>query len=98
MTLATFNLFAAVVARDAAHLGRLDRLAIDASGAGGLLPASGLADASPEGINELLPGAVLVPGDEVIPDGALGGQIVGQVVPLATGACLVEQRVDDLTQ
>src|SRR2546421_547734 len=98
MTFATFDLFAAVVARDAAHLGRLDRLAVDATGAGGLVSASGLTNGGPEGINDLLPGAVLLPGDEVIPDGTLGGQVVRQVVPLAAGTGLVEQRVDHFAQ
>src|ERR1022692_2992412 len=98
MTLATFDLFAAVIAHDAAHLGRLNRLAIDATGAGSLFAPSSFTDASPESIDDLLPGAVLLPGDEVIVDGALGSQVVRQVVPLATRADLVEQRVDDLAQ
>src|SRR5258707_7025065 len=98
MTLTTFDLLAAVVARRAAHLGGLDGLAVDATRAGGVLTAGGLANPGPQGIDDLLPGAVLVPGDEVIPGRPLGNEVVGQVVPLAAGARLVEQGVDHLPQ
>src|SRR5579872_5581152 len=98
MALATLDLLAAVIADGAAHLGGLDGLAVDASGAGAILPAGGLASAGPQGIDDLLPSAIALPGGEVVPGGALGHEVVGQVVPLAAGACLVEQGVDDLAQ
>src|SRR5277367_4560181 len=92
MTLPTLDLLAAVVTHLAAHLGGFDGLAVDAAGAGSVLAASGLADADPQGIDDLLPGTVLFPG------GDLGDQIVWQVVPLTAGTGLVEQRVDHLPQ
>ncbi len=39
-----------------------------------------------------------MPAGEVIPGRPLGNEVVGQVVPLAAGARLVEQGVDHLTQ
>ena len=51
-----------------------------------------------QGIDEFLPGAIFTPGFEVIPDGALGEQIMGQIVPLDASTILVEQRVDHLPQ
>src|SRR5262249_32433163 len=53
---------------------------------------------APQGVEDLLPGAVLPPGDEVIPGGALGLQVVRQHVPLAAGARLVHQGVHHLAE
>src|SRR5262245_7749099 len=96
MTLAAADLLVAVVAYRAAHLGGLDALGVDANGAGGRLPARLGADLAAQGVEDLLPGAVLAPGDEVVPHRALGQQVVRQVVPLAARPRLVEQRVDHL--
>src|SRR5437667_4884237 len=98
MTLPSLDLLAAVVADRSAHLGALDRLGIDTGGTGGGLPAGLRADLRTERVHEVLPGAVLLPGHEVIPDGALGHQIVRQIVPLTAGAGLIHQGVDDLAQ
>src|SRR2546423_293362 len=98
MALAAVDLLVAVVAALAAHLGRLDALRVDAAGAGGPLPGGLATDLAAQGVEDLLPGAVLLPGDEVVPDGALGQQVVRQVVPLHAGPRLVEQGVDHLTQ
>src|SRR5437879_5768965 len=98
MTLATLDLLAAVVADGTADLGALDGLAVDAAGAGCFLTVGSRADLGAQGVEDLLPGAVLVPGGEVLVGGALGDEVVGQVVPLAAGAGLVEQGVDHLTQ
>src|SRR2546423_15023521 len=98
MALAAVDLLVAVVAALAAHLGRLDALRVDAAGAGGPLPGGLATDLAAQGVDDLLPGAVMLPGDEVVPDGALGQQVVRQVVPLHAGPRLVEQRVDHLTQ
>src|SRR5437764_4875071 len=96
MTLAAADLLVAVVAFGPADLAGLDTLGVDGSGAGRLFPALGLANLHPQGIDEPLPSAVLLPGDEVIPHRALFQQIVRQHVPLATRSRLVEQGVDHL--
>src|ERR1700682_5835786 len=98
MTLPSLDFLAPIVADRAAHLGALDRLRVDAGGAGGCLSACFLADMLPERVNDVLPGAVFLPGNEVIPDGTLGSQIVGQIVPLTASTGLIHQRVDHLTQ
>src|SRR5271170_710766 len=95
MTFPPLDLLAAVVARRAAHFAGLDRLRVDARRARSFLPTEGLTNPATQRVDELLPGAVGVPGGEVIPDRALGEQIVRQVVPLTTRAVLIEQRVDD---
>src|SRR5215471_291235 len=98
MALPSLDLLAAVVADRPAHLGALDRLAVNAGGTGGCFPACFLADLLAEPVHDFLPGAVFLPGNEVIPDGTLGCQIVRQIVPLAAGTGLIHQRVDHLTQ
>src|SRR3954469_23532342 len=98
MAFASLDLPAAVVADRTAHLGALDRLGVDAGSTGRFLPARLLANLGPQGVEELLPGAVVLPTDEVIPDGALGAKVVRQIVPLTAGAILIQQRVDHLTQ
>src|SRR5215831_14565551 len=98
MTLATSDLLVAVIAARASHFTGLDRLRVDDSGAGSFVSALGFADLAPQGIDQLLPGALLLPGDEVVPDGALGKQIMRQEIPLAARAGLVEQGVDYLAE
>src|SRR5438270_1193780 len=98
MTLAALDLLAPVVADGTADLGTLDGLAVDAGGAGCFLATLSRADLGTQGINDLLPGAVLMPGGEVVVGRTLGHEVMGQVVPLDAGAGLVEQRVDHLTQ
>src|SRR5262249_22271593 len=96
--LAAADLLAAVVAALAPHLGGLDTLAVDVGHPRRLVPAGLAADLAAEGIDDPLPGAVLLPGLQVVEGGALGGQVVRQHVPLAAGAGLVQQRVDDLAE
>src|SRR5436305_6203311 len=96
MPLAALDLLAGVEAALPAHLGGLHRLAVDVGDAGRLVPAVGGTDLGAQGVDELLPGAVLLPGIEVVASGALGEQVMGQVVPLGAGARLVEQGVEDL--
>src|SRR5271163_965472 len=98
MTLTSLDLLAPIVADRPAHLGALDRLGVEAGGAGGCLPACLRADVFPERVNDFLPGAVFLPSNEVIPAGALGDQIVRQIVPLTARAGLIHQRVDHLAQ
>src|SRR4051812_39997859 len=98
VTLATLDLLAAVVADIPAHFRRLDRLGVDAGGAGCFFSPCGRADLPTQGIEDLLPGAIFLPGNEVIPNGTLGEKVVRQIVPLAAGTSLILDRVDHLAQ
>jgi hypothetical protein len=90
------ELLTPVVAPLAADLGPLDRLAVDAAGTRRRLPAVGDAHPLAQGVHEPLPGAVVPPSREVVVDGALGRQVVGEHVPLAARAVEVEDRVEHL--
>src|SRR6202041_2089560 len=95
MTLAPCDLLVAVVAARTAYFRSLDGLCVDAAGAGrGVAPLL-LPHGLTQGIDEALPGAVVAPKGEVIVDGALGEQVMRQHVPLAAGAVLIEQSVQD---
>src|SRR5437763_17086586 len=96
MTLAPPELLAAVVAPLAADLRALDRLAVDAAGPRRRLPTGRRPDHATQGVGDPLPGAVVTPLPEVVVDGALRRQVVGQHVPLAARAGLVEDGVEDL--
>src|ERR1039457_3175141 len=96
MTLAAVYFLAAVVTVDATDRGRFDGLRIDARRAGRLLAAGGQAHLTPLGIHQALPRAVVTPALEIIVGGALGLQVMGQHIPLATGTVLVEQRIEHL--
>src|SRR5438046_2149084 len=96
MALVAVDLLVAVVAVFATHRGGLDALRVDAAGAGGFRAGGLGADLAAQGVEDLLPGAVLLPGDEVIPHGTFGQQVVRQVIPLHAGPRLVEQGVDHL--
>src|SRR5439155_14948169 len=62
----------------------------------GMVGPLGRSDPLAEEVVDLVEGAVLPPPVEVPPDGALGGQIAGQVTPLAAGAEDVEDGVEDV--
>ena len=97
MPLAALDFLAPVVtAFLAAHLGGLHRLAVDAHRTGRRLAAFLDTDLAPQHIDELGPSAVVAPLGEILVHGALGKQVVGEHVPLATAAVQVENRVDDL--
>src|SRR4051794_40207805 len=96
MTLAALDLLAPVVALLSPPLGGLDALRIDAGGAGGRFASLLLPHLGAQGIDDLLPSAVRVPGSEVIPDRALGQQVMRQVAPLHARPRLVQTRVDHL--
>src|SRR5260221_8416974 len=98
MPFAALDLLAAIVTDVTAQLGAFDRLAVNAGSAGCLLAAFLRANLTSQGIDEFLPGAVLLPGNKIIPGGAFGDQIVGQIVPLAAGSSLIKKRVDNLAQ
>ena len=96
MTLPPADQLAPVEAPRPADLGPLDRLAVDVADLRRRLPPLGLAGLRTQGIDDPLPGAVVAPLLEVVPDGALGQQVVRQQLPLAAGAGLVEQGVEHL--
>src|SRR5262249_50717409 len=96
MPLAAGDLLAAVVALGATGLGGLDRLAIDNGGTGCRLLAGGCSDLSPQGGVDVLPGAVVPPGVEVVADGLPGREVVGQHPPRTAAPVHVQGRVDDL--
>jgi hypothetical protein len=90
------SFFPPVVPVRAAVLGPLDRLAVeDRDRRPGPLPG-GPADLGPQAVVELAPGAVLLPGAEVMEDDPVGRQVVGQGAPDAPVAGLVQHAVDDL--
>src|SRR5947207_5760499 len=67
----------------AAHLRRLHRLAVHDGRRRLRLPAGGPADVRPEPVVNLVPGAVLLPGPEVVEDDPVRRQVVGQGPPHA---------------
>src|ERR1700755_496927 len=91
---ATF--FPPVVPVRAAQLRPLDRLAVhDRHRRLGRLPG-GLADLGAEGVVDLVPGAVLLPPEEVVEHDPVRRQVVGQRPPHAPVAGLVQDGVDHL--
>src|SRR6185312_4093600 len=96
VTFATLDLLAGVVAAWTAHFRGLDRLAIDVSDAGRRLPPLALADLRTQSVQESLPGPILLPSIEVVADGALGEQVVREIIPLAAGAGFVEEGIEYL--
>src|SRR5512135_406616 len=96
MTLPAADLLAPVVAPRAADFRALDRLAVDVADARRRVAALGHADILAQGVRDPLPGAVVTPLREVVPDGALGQQVVREQFPLATGAGLVQEGVEHL--
>ena len=94
MTLPPGDLLASIVVPIISDFSRLDGLAVDAAGAGVLVLSEGDPHRLAQGVEDLLPGAIVAPLGEVFVDGALGRQVVRQHVPLAAGAIDVEDRVD----
>jgi hypothetical protein len=91
------DFFAAIIATLATLCGRLHRLTIDTRSTWGWLPRGRLlcADLGTQGIQHLLPRAIVSPLRKVFIDGARGQQIVWQHVPWAPCAVEVQDRVDD---
>ena len=56
------------------------------------------ADSRSQHVDQLLPCAVVAPLGEVLVNRTLGGQVVGQHVPLAAAVVDVQNRVDHLAQ
>jgi site-specific DNA recombinase len=89
------DLLAPVVASLAADLASLDRLAVDAGGAWRRLTTGGDPHLLAEDVVDGLPGAVVAPLLEVVVDGALGGEVTGEELPLAAGFVEVDDGVED---
>src|SRR5262249_3544606 len=90
--------FSRVVAPLPAGSGRLDGLAIDATGAGLRRLASRLPHPSAQRVMDPLPESGATPLMEVIPDRAFGGKVVRQGGPGTTSSQDVFDRIDDLTE
>src|SRR5512144_1908570 len=96
MALAAPDPLAAVGADLRAASGGLDRLAVDASDAGRGRAAGGRAEADPQDVEDAAPGAVALPGVEVVVDGPPRGEVVGPRPPGAAFVGEVEDGVEDL--
>jgi hypothetical protein len=77
MALAAPDLLAAVGADLVAAAGGLDRLAVDTGDAGRERSAGSLAEADPQDVDDSVPGAVALPGIEVVIDGLPRGKSWG---------------------
>src|SRR5438067_1908634 len=82
------------VVRSRSTVSRRYRLAVDAGGAGRLVAARGAADPGPQGVVDFGQRAVDAPAAEVLPDGTLGREVLGQEPPLTAGPGDVEDGVE----
>ena len=96
MSLASVDLFAAVVAPDARHLGRLDALAIQASRGRVLMTTSATAHLGSDRVMDALPAAILPPQAKVMVDTFPVRVVCGQHPPLCARDHNVQHRVNDL--
>ena len=96
MALATPDLLAPVGADLLPTASGLDRLAVDATDAGRERSAGGLAEPDSKEVEDTVPGAIALPGVEVVIDGPPRGEIVGQRPPGAALVGDVEESVEDL--
>jgi hypothetical protein len=96
MPLAPVDFLAAILAAlRSSHLGGLDRLALNARGAGcGLTPCFHTSLLT-QCFDQFGPRPVVAPLGKVVIDGTLGEQIVGQHLPLTTTPIQGEKRVQD---
>src|SRR5262249_49463508 len=69
---------------------------VDASDAGRGLAAGGLAEADTEDLEDPVPGAIALPGIEVVVGGPPRGEVMGQGPPGAALVGDVEDAVEDL--
>src|SRR5262249_31450639 len=97
MALAAIDVLGVVPAAGLAARAAVHRLAVDAGGRPRPAGALGFTDPVAQPVVGGPQGAVVPPGVEVAPDGALGREVVGQVAPLAAGAQQVQDGVQDVT-
>src|SRR3954452_18839100 len=90
------DLLAPVVALLTTDLGGFDRLTVDVGDPGCRFAPRSHPDLGAQGIDHPLPSAVIAPLGEVVIDGALGQEVVRQHVPLAAGAGLIAEGVENL--
>src|SRR5262249_45340043 len=74
---------------------RLDRLAVDAGDPRAGVAAGGRAGAGAQGVQQKVPGAVALPGLEVVVNGSPRREVVRQGAPGTALAGEVEDRIDD---
>src|ERR1035438_5155507 len=98
MTFAAPDLLAPVGADILPAQSGLDRLAVDTTDARVGVPARGRTHLPTQGGEDLVPGAVPLPGVEVVVDGLPGREVVRQGAPGAAFAVEVKDSVDDLAQ
>src|SRR3954447_20984306 len=96
MTLPALDILGIVAAPLLAAGGRVDRRAVDAGGGAGVVGLLLRSDLLAQRVVERVQGAVAPPAVEVAPDGALGGEVAGEVPPRAAGAGDVEDGVEDV--
>src|SRR4051794_23124866 len=90
--------FPRVVPPRASGSRRLDRLAVDAAGARLGFLAGDLPDSAAQRVVDLLPPPVAAPLVEVVADGPLGREVMGQGGPGATRAQDIEDGVEGLAE
>ena len=98
MSLAAVNVLGVVATPGLAPAGRVDRLAVDAGRGAGMIGLLGGPDLAPQRVVEPVQSSVLRQVSKSAPDGAFGGEVAGQVTPLAAGAEEIEHSVDDIPQ
>src|SRR5215468_1536620 len=97
MPLAPVNLLATIIPPlRASHLGRLDRLTVDAHDTRRGRAPSSYTRPLAQPLDQLGPCPIVAPLHKIIIDGTLGQQIVRQHLPLAATAVQVEQRIQDV--
>src|SRR6516162_4268877 len=94
MPLASFHLFAAVVATLSAQLRRLDALAIEAAGRGVLVAAHPLANLRAQGVVEALPVPAGTPWAEIPIDTGPLGILMGEHAPFDAPVDDIKNRID----
>jgi hypothetical protein len=94
--LTTVHLLVAILAALSPALGPLHCLGLDAARTGSGITSGVLPDRLPQGVEPLLPSAVVTPLAEGVVHRARGKQVVGQQVPVTAGTVLVKQRIQDL--
>src|SRR5438093_1174477 len=98
MPLAAVHTLGVVPAPLLAAGGRVHRLAVHAGGGARRVGLRRGADLAAQGVVDGVEGAVVAPLVEVAPHGRFGGEVLGQVAPLAAGPQDVEDGIDDVAQ
>src|SRR5262249_45316185 len=95
MTFPARDLLSSIIATRAAHLGGLDRLAIDDRCSRFRVAPGALPNSATQCIIDPLPCAILLPCGKIVIDQLPRWEVMGQHSPLATAPEYVENGVDD---